>query len=119
MTKPILLLDFDGVIHQYTAPWAGANIVSDGPVEGAKEFIVAASEVFEVCIYSARSLQAGGIEAMTSWMLEHDLPIDLVSFPTKKPPAFLTLDDRCICFNGQWPQIYELQSFLPWNKRGV
>jgi hypothetical protein len=37
--KPILCLDFDGVIHSYTRGWSGANVVSDAPVKGAFDFI--------------------------------------------------------------------------------
>lgn len=118
-TRPILLLDFDGVIHQYTSPWSGADKVNDGPVPGAKEFIAEAGKIFELCIYSARSLQPGGIEAMKAWLDANGFPLHLISFPTEKPPAFLTIDDRCICFNGSFPEPEELRKFQPWNKRGV
>ena len=42
MTKPILCLDFDGVIHSYTSGWKGARIILDPPVPGALDFILAA-----------------------------------------------------------------------------
>ena len=44
-----------------------------------------------------------------------------VSFPEQKPPAFLTIDDRAICFEGDWSEIepVDLLNFRPWNKRGV
>jgi len=38
MSKPILLIDFDGVIHSYTSGWQGAGVISDPPVEGAFDF---------------------------------------------------------------------------------
>lgn len=119
MTKPILLLDFDGVIHQYTSPWTKADEILDGPVPGAKEFVAEAGKIFELCIYSARSLQPGGIEAMKAWLILHDFPLHLLSFPTEKPPAFLTIDDRCVCFEGEFPRPEALLKFRAWNKRGV
>lgn len=41
-----------------------------------------------------------------------------VSFPTKKPPAHLTIDDRAITFHGQWLPLSIIESFKPWNKGG-
>ena len=68
MSKPILCLDFDGVIHSYTSGWGGAGQVSDPPVEGAVDFIISAMEHFEIHIFSSRSNQEGGIRAMQMWL---------------------------------------------------
>ena len=38
-----------------------------------------------------------------------------VKWPTSKPPAFLTLDDRAIRFDGKFPPLSELVNFKPWN----
>jgi hypothetical protein len=37
-------------------------------------------------------------------------------FSTQKPPAHVHLDDRCICFTGEFPIIEELKAFKPWNR---
>jgi hypothetical protein len=66
--KPILCLDFDGVIHSYTSRWQGAAVVPDPPVPGALEFIVKALETYEVAIFSSRSHQWGGKRAMKHWL---------------------------------------------------
>ena len=63
MGKPILCVDFDGVIHSYSSGWKGANVVSDPPVDGAISFLLAAIEQFDVCIYSSRTSQLGGVTA--------------------------------------------------------
>ena len=39
MSKPILCLDFDGVIHSYSSGWKGAAVIPDPPVDGAMRFI--------------------------------------------------------------------------------
>lgn len=71
LKKPILTLDFDGVIHSYTSGWKGARIIPDCPVDGALEFIVTSLEHFEVNILSSRSHQWGGRRAMKAWLREH------------------------------------------------
>lgn len=137
MSKRILCLDLDGVLHAYTSGWQGADVIPDPPVEGAIAFLLKAVEHFDVQIFSSRSHQPGGIEAMRAWLRRHaeqyytaqstesglrhgtaaDALMERISFPTEKPPAFLTLDDRALTFEGTWPDIETLQSFQPWNKR--
>ncbi len=137
MDKPILCLDFDGVIHSYSSGWQGADVVSDPPVPGALDFLQRALEHFEVCIYSSRSNQLGGIVAMHHWLLKHaaagkKIPVlkrhwtDDIKFPAEKPAAFLTIDDRALTFDGTWPDIkvlldllalLVLLDFKPWNKK--
>lgn len=67
--KPILSLDFDGVIHSYTSGWQGALVIPDPPVPGALQFIVEAMEWFEVNIFSSRSKGEHGRRAMEQWLL--------------------------------------------------
>lgn len=127
MSKPILCLDFDGVIHSYTSPWQGADIISDPPVPGALPFIVAALAVFRVAIFSSRSNLPGGIAAMRLWLERHaeqeldtdqlKAVMDGVEWPTEKPPALITLDDRAVTFDGTWPDLETLRQFKPWNRQ--
>lgn len=49
-------------------------------------------------------------------ILDKDHWVDQIQFPTAKPPATLTIDDRVICFKGIFPSIEEIQQFKPWNK---
>lgn len=132
--KPILCLDFDGVIHSYTSGWKGAHFIPDPPVPGAMAFLVEATKHFKVCIFSSRSHQEGGINAMTAW-IDHHLSIEYgwdkgadavaeanrvrnnVEYPIEKPPAVVTIDDRALTFDGTWPSMKELLDFKPWNKR--
>jgi len=126
--KPLLVLDFDGVIHSYTSGWKGAATVPDPPVPDAIAFLREAVKVFRVAIYSSRSGQLGGIEAMAEWlglqvMLERlsddeDLAwATAIEWPTEKPAAFVGIDDRVLTFTGNWPTIQELLAFKPWNKK--
>ena len=130
--KPILCLDFDGVVHLYSTPWTYAHVVADGPVPGAMDFIVRAVRSFRLNIYSSRSNQHGGIKAMQDFVRKHMLehlkgsPIEVVEdilleieWPIHKPPAQVTIDDRAWRFEGpgHWPMIDALLAFKPWNKQ--
>lgn len=71
MSKPILCLDFDGVLHSYSSGWKGATVIPDPPVPGALEFVVGALERFQVAILSSRSHQWFGRYAMKRWLRKH------------------------------------------------
>ena len=141
MLKPIFCCDFDGVLHSYTSGWEGADVVSDPPVPGALGFLLEATLHFRVFVYSARSHQEGGIAAMQNalerWMWEvspaaaddsdeaqaaetkrilHAFVHETLEWPTFKPAALVTLDDRVLRFTGSWPTMDELLNFKPWNK---
>ena len=132
MSKPILCLDFDGVIHSYESGWKGADVVPDPPVPGALEFMYDALDHFSVHVFSSRSNQTGGIDAMKNWMHKwaaallgegrfEDDPmlcwLERITYPTEKPPALLTIDDRALTFDGTWPSMQTIKEFKPWNKR--
>lgn len=133
MNKPILCVDFDGVIHSYTSGWQGTCVISDPPVKGAIEWLWKATEFWDVQIYSSRSSDSMARKAMWRWMAAHspfgsDHPMSQdwkegvqypIKFADKKPSAFLTIDDRAICFEGDWHALdpAELLKFKPWNKR--
>jgi hypothetical protein len=129
--KPILCVDFDGVVHSYTTPWIDEATIPHPPVPGAIKWLWRATEWFDVQIYSSRSKSDAGIQAMRLWMarncaaefdMEHPMngsPFP-IGFAAEKPPAFLTIDDRALCFEGNWSEIEPagLLNFKPWNKRG-
>ena len=138
--KPILCLGFDGVLHECESGWNGVDVISDGPVPGACAFLLEAAEKFDVHIYSSRSAKVDGIAAMQAWLHRHmtdhmcaieadpdpdihpaekayDFVHNTISWPMEKPPAMVTLDDRAVTFTGEWPDVPDLLSFMPWNKK--
>lgn len=136
MAKPILCLDFDGVLHSYTSGWKGAATIPDPPVAKMVPFLEKAVVEFDVQIFSSRSGQDGGIDAMQQWLRKHieehydcafaGNPKDFdsanalfheIGWPTGKPSAMVTIDDRAIQFNGEWPAVAWLKAFQPWYKR--
>ena len=118
--KKTLCVDFDGVVHLYESPWAGIHVVSDKPHPNAWDALAQYVEHFNVCIYSARSSEPAGIEAMKAWFVEHGCPAEVytkLEFSSTKPIAFVYLDDRAWRFEGIFPSAEELKDFKPWNKR--
>ena len=128
MGRPILSLDFDGVIHSYTTKWIAPHVIPDPPVPGAIAFLREAVKHFRVCIYSTRSATEAGRSAMAQWLglyvAEYRLSDDeelawasKIEFPDTKPPALVGIDDRVLTFEGEWPSMGRLLTFKPWNKR--
>lgn len=91
---------------------------------------------FSLCIYSSRSKNSDQLSNMQSWLLEHienhiknlriqddthpfadaNAVFNYIAFPTEKPAAWLTIDDRAICFDGDFPSKDSIHNFKPWNK---
>ena len=120
-TLPTICIDFDGVIHSYTSGWQGIDKIPDPPVDGALEALKVYTGYFDVCIYSSRSKEQVGIDAMLKWLIKHGLEMGYlgrIRFPTQKPAAFITIDDRAICFEGRFPHPKEILSFQPWYRKG-
>jgi hypothetical protein len=135
MNNPIICVDFDGVINSYVSGWKGVDVIPDPPVPGAIEWLEAHLPVPDslcamapeytgpiVQIYSSRSKSWWGRRAMKKWLLKHGLHPGYINegilkFPSKKPAAFLTLDDRAICFDGTFPTTDQMMAFKPWNKK--
>jgi hypothetical protein len=120
--KPILCIDFDGVIHSYTSGWLGVDQIPDPPVPGVFEWLEATLIYFDVYVYSSRSATSDGRLAMFRYIKKyaHHLAGRL-RYVCEKPRAFLTIDDRAICFKGDWkvPELdpKRLLDFVPWNKK--
>jgi hypothetical protein len=128
--KPILCIDFDGVIYSYDKGWQDGVIYGD-VTSGFFEWMEKARHVFKLVVYSSRSKDDAGIVAMGLWLHEkrnawikaggerHPTePLEL-EFMHEKPAAFLTIDDRALTFNGDWSEFdpQKLRSFKPWNVR--
>ena len=130
--KPILCMDFDGVINSYESGWLDDVChLPDPPVRGAISFLEDATNFWKVCIYSSRSHHIGAPEAMKKWLIKYamleaseqgtDLDyvlnwINQIEFPTYKPPAKLSIDDRGMRFDGVFTDPEELLKIEPWYK---
>jgi len=136
--KPTICLDFDGCLHRYSKGWQDGKIYDD-MVPGFFDWAEQARQYFKLMIYSSRSSKPGGIAEMREWLsrqfvlwagrgapgtvADASILTD-IDFAVEKPPAFLTIDDRCIQFRGQWltdPDLTpaSLLAFKPWTNQNV
>jgi hypothetical protein len=133
MAKPIICVDFDGVIHSYERGWQD-GVIYGTAVPGFFAWAIKAQEFFRLVIYSSRSRTEDGCAAMRVWIgtqsieaiTRGEVASDFdwgsffpnLEFAHEKPPAFLTIDDRAICFDGDWSADYldpaTLLQFKPW-----
>lgn len=132
--KPILVLDFDGVIHSYERGWQGGGIYGE-VVPGFFEWAEEARNFFDLHIYSSRSGSHKTRQPMEDWLKVHlqawlwdkeeagistELSAKDFTFVSFKPPTFVSIDDRAITFKGDWsdPRLnpQELLKFKPWNQ---
>ena len=138
MCKPIICVDFDGVIHSYENGWQDGKIYGT-VVPGFFEWAEEASVIFQLTIFSSRSKNGVQREAMITWLWYRYLEYkgvsfeegaseeakaligvfgDLFVFSEEKPPAFISIDDRAICFKGNWkaPELTvpAMKDFRPW-----
>jgi hypothetical protein len=130
--KPIIAVDFDGVIHSYENGWQN-GVIYGTVVPGFFEWAEAAEKQFKLVVYSSRSKEPAAASAMMMWLLDRLIewrigngtlvpgeavkPI-VMEFAHEKPAAWLTIDDRAICFRGDWSapdlQPDAMLSFKPW-----
>lgn len=128
-TRPIICVDFDGVIHSYERGWDDGTIYGT-VVPGFFEWLRAVSEDFKVVVYSARSIELAGRLAMRNWIRReakkhygYDTTVPVwvreLEYPNRKPRAYLTIDDRAIVFQGSWAvlDVAYLKAFKPWNQK--
>lgn len=120
---PILALDFDGVIHDYKHGWREGKLyghVTPGFFAWAAE----AARYFTLVIHTSRAKDEEGVKKIMSWLAyEAEAAGDinaaaLFDIQAEKPPALITIDDRCIRFEGDWsdPALdpSALRAFKPW-----
>jgi hypothetical protein len=129
MRKKLISIDFDGVLNSYTSGWTGPGDTPDAPVPGAMRFLadLVDDPRFDAVIYSSRCASEEGVLAIRQWLDRH-LVAELgehaghyvgnrIRVAASKPPAFVHIDDRAICFDGTWPSLDEIDGFVPWNKK--
>lgn len=106
-------------------------MIYDDVTDGFFEWAEQAAKQFKLVIYSSRSSTEEGRTAMGAWLIDqrrkwrekggmHETEAPLAfDFADQKPAAWLTIDDRCIRFTGDWSApalaLAALCGFRSWN----
>lgn len=116
MVKTVVF-DFDGVINSYRSGWVNPTEIPDPPVEGIKESIEAIRKAgYRVVVVSSRCATMPGILAIQKYLRKYNIEVDNIQ--KEKPPAYVTIDDRAITFDGHPETLLEkIDSFVPWMKK--
>lgn len=113
MYKPALLIDLDGVLNQYGNEKYDENHIPDIK-DGAKEFLekLYALNKYKLVLFTTRNALLA-----SKWLIKNDLDIYFENITNVKNPAFLHIDDRALCFKGNFSQTFEeIINFKPYYK---
>ena len=110
-TKKLILIDLDGVLNTYKGDYKKDFI--HPPKPETKEFLKKLSKNFEIKIFTTRNL------LLTSkWLIKHNLDRYINDVTNiKEKGSFLFVDDRCICFDGDYKNLNSnIENFSIWYK---
>ncbi len=113
--KPTLLIDFDGVIHDYLG-WDKSGKQLGPPIGGSRAAMCLLEKKYRLVLFTSRT----NFEELSRWLRHYGFPDMKVT--NKKEPAHLIIDDRALCFQGAWSNefVQRITSFSPhWQLRDV
>lgn len=117
--KRTICIDFDGVLHDYSNGYQGENVFGE-MIQGADT----ATKVLKkngntIIIYTTRP----ATDELKAWLKEHDIAYDYINENPDQPKgaegckliADIYIDDRGMCFRGQWDEWFlrQIGEFSP------
>lgn len=105
MRKKTLLLDFDGVLHYYNGTFS-AHL--GPPVDGARHACFILSREYRLVCFTSRY----DTDSVERWLRANGFPEMKV---TDRKQSGTIVDDRCVCFTGQWTDVFlnQVRAFRP------
>ena len=99
--KKKILIDLDGVLNEYGKEKYNENYIPEIK-KGAKEFLEELHKKFDLYLFTSRNLLLA-----SKWLIDNNLDKYFKDVTNIKIPAFLYIDDRTICFNGDFQDTFE------------
>lgn len=101
-----ILIDLDGVLNEYEYEKYNENYIPEIKV-GAYEFIEKLSKKAELYLFTSRNLMLAA-----KWLISNNLDIFFKDITNIKLPSYLYIDDRTICFRGDYNKtLDEIENF--------
>ena len=98
--KKLLLIDLDGVLNEYDGTY-DKNVIPEMK-NGADKFLQSLSVNYNIKIFTTRNLLL-----TAKWIIDNDLDKYIKDITNIKEPAYLHIDDRCVCFTGNYEKTFE------------
>lgn len=111
--KPIMAIDFDGVIHDAQNPVKGRRM--GAPMPGAKEAVEELAKRYSIFIFCVWANDLQGIQTIRDWLDFYEISYNTVT--NIKPPARFYIDDNALRFID-WQQTLEALTFYEKQKYG-
>lgn len=93
--KPTILIDLDGVLNKYKGKYDENKIPM--PKEGVEKFLAKLNLEYNLVLFTTKNLLYSA-----KWLIKYKLDKYFVNITNTKSPAYLILDDRAICFEGNY-----------------
>jgi hypothetical protein len=106
--RPVVCVDLDGVLNVFDE-WRGPEYFHP-PRDGAREFLEGLQAAgYRVVVFTVR-----WHEWVREWLVRHGLGELVDDVTDRKPPAHAYLDDRAVCFEGDFGHALEkIVAFRP------
>ncbi len=96
-----ILIDLDGVLNDYGKEEFNENYIPEIKV-GAYEFLETLSKKAELYLFTSRNLLLA-----TKWLINNNLDKFFMDVTNIKMPSYLYIDNRTICFKGDYNKTLE------------
>ena len=110
--KPTILIDLDGVLNKYSGNY-DKNVIPEIN-EKAKDFLknLHSLNKYALVLFTTRNLLLS-----VKWLIKNDIDGFFVDVTNTKIPSILQIDDRAICFKGDFNRLFdEIDNFKVWYK---
>ena len=101
MFKKKILIDLDGVLNEYGKEKYDENYIPEIKI-GAFDFLDKLSKDAELYLFTSRNLLLA-----SKWLIKNKLDNFFKDVTNIKLPSFLYIDDRTICFKGDYCKTLE------------